>query len=221
MKTVFCLILGTWIGTQVAEREPVKRPIDVEFLPAVVETGRADRPWRLRGSRLLEEVRLSESLIAALETRKRGETVNTKRLKSFAAAAVSAGDRHGVPPSLLLATAWNESGFGPSKVGKAGELSAWQIMSRYRNKKYSEFGRSRYATDAAYRERCHKKAHACQAIPAMLAAKRLRKGLKKCGTWEGAARRYQSGQCKRKGRATRYAKNVMALKRQIEAGGRS
>lgn len=87
------------------------------------------------------------------------------RLPRLAAAADSAAREHGVPVALLVAVAWHESHLG-----------------------------------------CHPASGGCWGAPvspqhrltaggAMHAARALATGRARCGTWEGAVRRFRGGAC--------------------------
>jgi len=120
--------------------------------------------------------------------------------------------RH-LPPGLLVAVAIVESGMQPTALGAAGELSMFQIMPVLRNGNVTPFGKSRYATDASWRERCHSRPDRCQTGPAYYASQLLLAGRSRCGSWTGALSAYNSGSCT--ARLDTYAWRVIGVIEQL------
>ena len=126
---------------------------------------------------------------------------------------VDAGIKHGVDPDLLVAVAIHETKLQPFAVGSKGELSMLQLMTRYENGNVSEFGETRFATDASYREHCKSERGFCQGTAIRLAAKKLADYRNACGSVEGALSKYNSGSCRAR---PQYARRVLALQRKLE-----
>ena len=93
-----------------------------------------------------------------------------------------AGKSYGLPPRLILALAYSETGLNGKMVGKVGELGVMQVHPRS-------------AAGAVYARSCSSHTLECDAWNVHLGAQMLSECFARCGTLGMAVGCYKSGRC--------------------------
>ncbi|MEZ4288119.1 MAG: transglycosylase SLT domain-containing protein [Polyangiales bacterium] len=96
---------------------------------------------------------------------------------------------HRVDPFLTAAISWVETRWDPEAVGTIGERGIIQLHPRFAGKKV------RFVSDPKYRERCLRRADACQREVLNAGLSLYNWAKKKCGNTEKALGWYNTGKC--------------------------
>lgn len=128
-----------------------------------------------------------------------------ERMSSFATLIGSASQRYEIDPFLLAAVAVRESGMDPSAAGAAGERGIVQLHPR------GSGARVRYVRSEAYRQRCSRRADACQEEVLDAGARLLANSIVRCGGVREGLGAYNTGVCGE----TSYARRVMSERQRL------
>ena len=121
------------------------------------------------------------------------------RVVTFARLLAEAGYRHGVDPFMLAAIALRESGLNPFAEGAAGERGIVQLHPR------GVGSRVRFVRNERYRDRCARRADACQGEVLDAGARLVAAAIARCGSVAEGLGRYNTGVCQ----TTGYSRRVM------------
>lgn len=123
-----------------------------------------------------------------------------RRLRTFAQLFVREGRRHHVDPYLLAAMASRESGLDPWARGAVGEIGVLQLHPRGRGARLV-----RLLSLPGARERCERRADACQGPVVARAAAYVRSAITRCGGVAEGLGAYNRGRCGE----TSYSRRVL------------